>query len=82
MTLPSSRTDVLTDPEVQAVYPIGSVLAEQGTYNLTRYASPYDWTPPVSEVLGKMYRGEISAEQAHADAVKGVNDIVITYLSQ
>jgi ABC-type glycerol-3-phosphate transport system substrate-binding protein len=81
-TLPSSRTDVLTDPEVEAVYPIGSVLAEQGTYNLTRYASPYDWTPPVSEVLGKLYRGEIDATQAHEESVAGVNEIVVTYLSE
>ena len=81
-TLPSSRTDVLSDPEVTAVYPIGEVLAEQGQYNLSRYASPYDWTPPVSDALGKLYRGEITAEQAHEESVKGVNDIVITYLSQ
>jgi multiple sugar transport system substrate-binding protein len=80
-TLPSSRTDVLSDPEVVATYPIGTVLAEQGTHNLSRYPSPYDWTPPVSDALGKLYRGEIDAAQAHADAVAGVNEIVINYLS-
>ena len=42
-TLPSSRVDVLNDPEVVAAYPVGAVLAEQGGYNLDRYASPYDW---------------------------------------
>jgi multiple sugar transport system substrate-binding protein len=80
-TLPSSRLDVLNDPEVQAVYPIGGVLAEQGQWNLSRYASPYDWTPPVSDALGRLYRGEIGAEEAHEQAVAGVNEIVITYLS-
>jgi multiple sugar transport system substrate-binding protein len=80
-TLPSSRTDVLSDAEVVATYPIGTVLAEQGTYNLSRYASPYDWTPPISDALGKLYRGEIDAAQAHADSVAGVEQIVITYLS-
>lgn len=80
-TLPSSRTDVLNDPEVTATYPIGTVLAEQGNWNLSRYASPYDWTPPVSDALGKLYRGEITAEQAHEESVAGVNEIVITYLS-
>ena len=80
-TLPSSRTDVLSDPEVEATYPIGPVLASQGEWNLSRYASPYDWTPPVSDALGKLYRGEIDAAQAHEQAVAGVNDIVLTYLS-
>ncbi|CAN5621221.1 sugar ABC transporter substrate-binding protein [soil metagenome] len=80
-TLPSSRVDVLGDPEVQAEYPIGPVLAEQGQWNLSRYPSPFDWTPPVSDALGRLYRGEITAEEAHEQAVAGVNDIVITYLS-
>ena len=80
-TLPSSRTAVLESPEVQAVYPVGEVLAAQGGFNLERYASPYDWTPPVSDALGKIYRGEATAEEAHAAAVQGVTDIVLTYLS-
>jgi len=80
-TLPSSRSDVLNDPEVKAVYPIGEVLAEQAEWNVDRYAAPYDWTPPVSDALGKLYRGEIDAAQAHADAVAGVEEIVLTWLS-
>jgi ABC-type glycerol-3-phosphate transport system substrate-binding protein len=79
--LPSSRVDVLTNPEVEAVYPVGQVLNAQGAYNLDRYASPYDWTPPVSDVLGKMYRGEITAEQAHEESVAKVNEIVLNYLA-
>lgn len=79
--LPSSRVDVLTNPEVEAVYPVGQVLNQQGTFNLDRYASPYDWTPPVSDVLGKLYRGEITAEAAHEEAVAKVQEIVLTYLS-
>lgn len=80
-TLPSSRVDVLSDPEVQAEYPIGPVLAEQGQWNLSRYPSPFDWTPPVSDALGRLYRGETTAEEAHEQSVTGVSDIVITYLS-
>ncbi|MFO1539118.1 MAG: extracellular solute-binding protein [Chloroflexota bacterium] len=79
--LPSSRTDVLTNAEVQASYPIGSILSAQGAYNLDRYASPYDWTPPLNDVLGRMYRGEIGAEQAHEEAVAKVNEIVLSYLA-
>jgi len=80
-TLPSSNTAVLESPEIQAVYPIGVVLAAQGQENLDRYAAPYDWTPPVNEALGKMYRGEIGAQEAHDTAVAGVEDIVLQYLA-
>ncbi len=79
--LPSSRLDVLNDPEITATYPVGSVLAEQGGYNLDRYASPYDWTPPFNDGIAKLFRGEITAAQAHSAAVKGVQDIIIQYLS-
>jgi ABC-type glycerol-3-phosphate transport system substrate-binding protein len=80
-TLPSSNTAVLEDPEVQAVYPVGGVLAAQGQTNVDRYAAPYDWTPPVNEALGKLYRGELTAEQAHAEAVAGVQEILANYLA-
>lgn len=76
LTLPSSRVTVLTDPDVAAVYPIGSVLAEQGTFNLDRYAAPYDWTPPVTEALVEMYRGDIGAEEAHQRSIEGVQSII------
>jgi ABC-type glycerol-3-phosphate transport system substrate-binding protein len=79
--LPSSISSVLTDPEVAAVYGVGEVLAEQGTYNLDRYASPYDWTPPINAALAQLYRGEIDASTAHEQAVAGVQEIVNTYLA-
>lgn len=79
--LPSSISSVLTDPDVTAVYGVGEVLARQGTYNLDRYASPYDWTPPVNEALAKLYRGEIDASAAHEQAVAGVQEIVTNYLA-
>lgn len=80
-TLPSSRTSVLNDPEVAAAYPVGAVLAEQGQYNLDRYAAPYDWQAPFSAAFAKLYRGEIGAEQAHAESVQGMKDLIIQYLS-
>jgi ABC-type glycerol-3-phosphate transport system substrate-binding protein len=79
--LPSSISSVLTDPEVKAVYGVGEVLAEQGTFNLDRYASPFDWTPPINEALAKLYRGEVDAAAAHDQAVAGVEEIVNTYLA-
>lgn len=80
-TLPSSRTSVLNDPDVKAAYPVGEVLARQGGTNLDRYAAPYDWTPPFSEAFAKLYRGEITAEQAHEQTVAGIQTIITTYLA-
>jgi multiple sugar transport system substrate-binding protein len=75
-TLPSSNTAVLEDPEVTAVYAVGSVLAEQGMSNLDRYAAPYDWTPPFGDWIGRMYKGEATAEEAHAGTLEAVNNII------
>jgi ABC-type glycerol-3-phosphate transport system substrate-binding protein len=80
-TLPSSNTSVLESPEVEEVYPIGPVIAEQGQGNLDRYASPFDWEPPISDALRGLYNGEISASQAHKSAVDGVKKIVEDYLA-
>ena len=79
--LPSSRTDVLTSPEGLANFPVGAVLARQGTFNLNRYPAPYDWTPPMNDSITKMIKGEFTPEQAHEAAVKGVQDIIVKYLS-
>ena len=79
--LPSMRTDVLTDPENLKVFPVGDVLARQGTFNLNRYGTPFDWTPPFNDAVTKMIKGDFTAAQAHASAVKGVQDIIIKYLS-
>ena len=79
--LPSSRLDVLSDPAIQASFPVGSVLAAQGKFNLNRYGAPYDWTPPVADALAKMYRGTLTADAAHDAAVKGVQAIVVNFLS-
>ncbi len=80
-TLPSSNTAVLESPEVDAVYPIGPVLAAQGQSNLDRYASPFDWEPPIAAALLGLYTGEITAAQAHKSAVEGVQRIVEDYLA-
>jgi hypothetical protein len=80
-TLPSSRISVLNDPDVQAVYGVGKVLAENGKHNLNRYGAPFDWTPPFSDAIVKLFKGDFTAAQAHAAAVKGVQDIIIKYLN-
>lgn len=80
-TLPSSNTAVLEDPQVEEVYAIGPVLAAQGDTNLDRYASPFDWEPPVAAALLGLYNGEISAKDAHKSAFEGVQKIVEDYLA-
>lgn len=79
--LPSSNTAVLESPEVEAIYAIGPVLAAQGKTNLNRYASPFDWEPPIAAALAGLYSGEISASAAHKSAVEGVKKIVEDYLA-
>lgn len=80
-TLPSSNTAVLENPEVEAVYSVGPVLAQQGEANLDRYASPFDWEPPIAAALLGLYNGEISAKEAHKSAFEGVQKIVEDYLA-
>lgn len=80
-TLPSSNTAVLESPEVDAVYPIGPVMAAQGQSNLDRYASPFDWEPPIAASLLGLYNGELTASEAHKSAVEGVQRIVEDYLA-
>ena len=61
-TCPRRRTDVLNDPEnLKAVFPVGNVLARQGTFNLNRYPAPYDWTPPFNDAITRMIKGEVTA---------------------
>src|SRR5262249_18213726 len=64
---PSSRTDVLNDPEVRAVYPISAILAQQGKYNLDRYGQPYftQLEQVFSATLTGLWKGTYSPAQAH-----------------
>ncbi len=80
-TLPSSNTQILENPEVKAGYAVGPVLAKQGKGNLDRYSAPYNWDPPISEALRKLYDGSIDAKQAHTAVVEGVQKIVMDYLA-
>jgi multiple sugar transport system substrate-binding protein len=76
MALPSSNTAVLEDPAVLADFPVGNVLAEQGQFNLNRYGAPYDWAVAFSDWIGRMYRGEATAEEAQAGALEAVNNMI------
>lgn len=79
--LPPSRVSVINDPEVIAKYPVGQVLAEQGKYRTSRYLAPYNWSPVVTGAMNKMINGEWTAEQAHEETIKGMEDVIVKYLT-
>jgi multiple sugar transport system substrate-binding protein len=80
-TLPSARISVLSDPDVAQIYPIGSVLANQGTYNVDRYSAPYNVGPVFDDAITKMFKGDFTPQQALDAAYSGTNDLIIKYLS-
>lgn len=43
--------------------------------------TPYVVQPVFADATTKLYRGEYTPEQAHEAAVKGVQDLIIEYLS-
>ena len=79
--LPSSRIDVLNDPEVQKVYALAPTLIEQGKYNAYFVNTPYVVQPVFADVTTKLWNGQITADEAHELAVKGVQELIIEYLT-
>jgi multiple sugar transport system substrate-binding protein len=79
--LPSSRIDVLNDPEVAEVYTLAPTLVEQGKYNSYFVNTPYVVQPVFADVTTKLWRGEITPDQAHEMAVTGVQDLIVEYLT-
>jgi len=76
---PSTRLSVVGDPEVASAYPLGEVLAEQGTYNVKNYNFQFDWYPAVELAIRNMHDGVWTPEQAHEEAVKGVTEAIAKY---
>src|SRR6185437_4768237 len=62
---PSSRKDVLSDPEVLAIYPVATILQKQGGYNIDRYGSPYftQLEQVMSQALTNMWKNGASPAQ-------------------
>jgi ABC-type glycerol-3-phosphate transport system substrate-binding protein len=79
--LPSSRIDVLNDPEVQEVYTLAPTLVEQGKYNAYFVNTPYVVQPVFADATTKLWNGEYTAEQAHEASVKGVQDLIVEWLT-
>ena len=79
--LPSSRVDVLNDPDVQKVYTLAPTLVEQGKYNAYFVNTPYVCQPVFADVITKLYQGQYTPEQAHDAAVAGVNKLITEWLT-
>ena len=79
--LPSSRIDVLSDPEVVATYTLAPTLTEQGKYNAYFVNTPYVVQPVFADAITKLYNGDFTAAQAHAAAVQGVEKLIVEYLT-
>lgn len=80
--LPSSRVSVLQDPSVVEAFPIAPVLVQQGQYNLSNPAAPFDLQAPFQTAVTNLYRGEWTPQQAHDGFVQSVKDAIVTYLSE
>lgn len=79
--LPAVRSDVLTDPDVAKIFPIGSVLAKQGTLPSSSWPTPFDTYPVFDKAVNGIVKNGDSAAQALDNAVKGCNDLITKYLS-
>ena len=79
--LPAVRSDVLNDPEVAKIFPIGSVLAEQGTLPSNTWPTPYDTYPVFDAAVNAIARGGQSAQQALDIAVSSCNELITKYLT-
>ena len=79
--LPSSRIDVLNDPDVQKVYALAPTLVQEGKYNAYFVNTPYVCQPVFADAITKLYQGQYTAEQAQAAAVAGVEKLIQTWLT-
>jgi ABC-type glycerol-3-phosphate transport system substrate-binding protein len=79
--LPAVRADVLTDPDVAKVFPIGGLLAEMGTRPSSAWPTPYDTLPVFDQAVNNIAKNGASAQQALDSTVKGCTDLIAKYLS-
>jgi ABC-type glycerol-3-phosphate transport system substrate-binding protein len=76
-----ARLDVLELPEVQEALPLLEAYALQRQGSTALWPTPYDINPVFNEVISKMISGEMTAAQAHEQAVTQTQDAIIKYLS-
>lgn len=78
---PPTRNSILADPKVIAAQPLIPAHTAQAKGVTNLWSTPFNYAPVFDDVVNKMIKGEYSAQQAHDAAVKGVQDVIIKYLS-
>jgi ABC-type glycerol-3-phosphate transport system substrate-binding protein len=79
--LPAIRSDVLTDPEVAKIFPIGGVLAKLGKLPSSSWNTPFNVYPVFDAAVNGISKNGDSAKQALDNAVRGCNEAIAKYLS-
>jgi hypothetical protein len=74
--------DTLNDPYVQREYTLAPTLVEQGKYNAYFVNTPYVVQPVFADAATKLFNGEYTADQAHDACVKGVQKLILDYLTR
>lgn len=78
---PPTRISVIQDPEVIALQPLLPAYEAQSKGQVDLWSTPYTYEPAFDDVISRMIKGELTAAQAHEEAVKQTQDIIIKYLS-
>ena len=61
--------------------PLQPLYQAQNKFQTDPWSIPFDTNPVFNEVIAKMISGDYNAAKAHEAAVKGVQDVIIKYLS-
>jgi ABC-type glycerol-3-phosphate transport system substrate-binding protein len=78
---PVARTSVVADPAVIKLQPLQPIYQIQNKSQTDQWSTPYDTFPVFNQVIARMISGDYTAAEAHKAAVKGINDVIIKYLS-
>lgn len=80
--LPPASISVGSDPQVKDAFPIAPLLAEQAKAQLTWPGNaPYNWNAPFLLGITNLFKGTWTAEQAHSETVKAVQQLIVQYLA-
>jgi ABC-type glycerol-3-phosphate transport system substrate-binding protein len=79
---PPTRQSILKDPDVLAANPLIPIFQGQAAGSEDLWSAPYDYSPVFDDVMHKLVAGTYDAAAAQKAAVKGVQDLIVKYLSQ
>lgn len=79
--LPAVRSDVLTDPDVAKIFPIGDLLSKLGKQPSSSWNTPFNVYPVFDKAVNGIAKNGDSAKQALETAVAGCTEVITQYLS-